>query len=640
MSLSKRDNTFRNAKDLGVLNNIRSLRGAVGKRDKLDFLKFSLNGSKSFSLSLNGLKDNADVFLYSQDRKLIGASRNKGKKRESIATDLNEGVYYVRVQSRSRLSRVNYRLRLSTQEIFTPDNPDGTGSGGATNPFLPAATPLDGNFVAMAGDKIILSKPRIPNSGEDIELFLFDGSTRNTIQLTNNAVDDDFLEINDSTVVWASRLDTVGNELFFYNFSTGQTKQITNSATEEPRFTKLIDSKIFWVGPNVGGIRAAPLYVYDTSIVDGKVEQIGNGALSEVKFDGSLISYNTRGTDNQRQGNFFYNSKTNTSTQLSSTNAGRGSETFLDADGGYILWGANPVVDDPEAPSLSGLFLTNITTNQTTPLFGGPVSSRSVYMSGSNVAWSSTSGGNAALYFYNGTTGQTVNLFDNPALNLDTRQTVMGIAGSNIVWSSFVGTDTELRLYKGDTQETIRLTDGDDKNDNFIGMDTSTVLWETEDQIFAYNIAANQPKKLLGTGPVLGVAGGNILWIDQTNRDVNSNSFENNGLFYYNSDRREVIRIIDSVRSQVFAENSIGRLNTNWDGISTYWVDHYVDDALYLHNGATNQTKQLAKDTVPGSGNFSRLLGVVGVDGSNAVWTNGQQPDPFTLPDLFYSNGS
>jgi hypothetical protein len=123
------------ARNIGTLNGSRAFRGAVGTKDKADFYSFTLTGRSSFNLALNKLKDNVNVSLL-QGGKVLSRSAKGGKKPEAIATTLEAGTYFVRVEQKSGNSR--YKLSLNASPI-----------GGGTNPGTNPGTPSSRKLVSL-----------------------------------------------------------------------------------------------------------------------------------------------------------------------------------------------------------------------------------------------------------------------------------------------------------------------------------------------------------------------------------------------------------------------------------------------------------------------------------------------------------
>jgi Bacterial pre-peptidase C-terminal domain len=108
------DDRLSGARNLGVLNGIKTVRDSVGLKDRNDYYAFTLNGRSSFNLVLNKLKNNVDVALIQGGRTLFSSTR-RGRKSESIATTLDAGTYYIRVYPKGGKSR--YRLKLATTAL-------------------------------------------------------------------------------------------------------------------------------------------------------------------------------------------------------------------------------------------------------------------------------------------------------------------------------------------------------------------------------------------------------------------------------------------------------------------------------------------------------------------------------------------
>jgi hypothetical protein len=129
----KSDNNQNGARPIGDLTGTKKFRGTVGIGDKSDFYSFTLTSRSSFNLSLNKLRNNVDVFLQ-QGKQTIARSTRGGKKPEAIATTLEAGTYFVRVNQKSGNSK--YRLTLNA----TPTDPGGT---------VPPPPPLGNRFLSL-----------------------------------------------------------------------------------------------------------------------------------------------------------------------------------------------------------------------------------------------------------------------------------------------------------------------------------------------------------------------------------------------------------------------------------------------------------------------------------------------------------
>lgn len=115
MSISRKDNTLGGAKNLRELGNTKSIAGFVGKQDKIDFYKFTLARSSNIALSLTRLKANADVTLLNNSGVTIASSNQLKKLPESIATTLEAGTYYIRVNRRQGNTRYKLEITATTE---------------------------------------------------------------------------------------------------------------------------------------------------------------------------------------------------------------------------------------------------------------------------------------------------------------------------------------------------------------------------------------------------------------------------------------------------------------------------------------------------------------------------------------------
>jgi hypothetical protein len=106
-------NSFNQAYILGnFANTTRTIKEFVGNSDKADFYKLSLKRSSFATISMIGLKANADIEVYDRNRRLIGRLNNTGNERELSAGDTPAGIYYLKVYPES--GGTDYRLTVHT----------------------------------------------------------------------------------------------------------------------------------------------------------------------------------------------------------------------------------------------------------------------------------------------------------------------------------------------------------------------------------------------------------------------------------------------------------------------------------------------------------------------------------------------
>ena len=111
----------------GFLNNIEEgivVTDQIGfsnrnQRDKSDYYNFVIDKESDFSLSLDQLKQNANVRLYEDDGKtLLFKSTNKKREEETINTILQPGKYVIKVEPSGR-AKTDYRLEISADDNIT-----------------------------------------------------------------------------------------------------------------------------------------------------------------------------------------------------------------------------------------------------------------------------------------------------------------------------------------------------------------------------------------------------------------------------------------------------------------------------------------------------------------------------------------
>ncbi|ABG50923.1 peptidase-like [Trichodesmium erythraeum IMS101] len=96
-----------NSKDkafnIGSLSDKFQLDESVGKSDRQDFYKFTVEEQRKVEIKLMGLTANADLYLLPEKGKVIDKSKNGGKKNEKITATLEpDTTYYLQVQPRNK----------------------------------------------------------------------------------------------------------------------------------------------------------------------------------------------------------------------------------------------------------------------------------------------------------------------------------------------------------------------------------------------------------------------------------------------------------------------------------------------------------------------------------------------------------
>lgn len=104
-------NTLARARDIGSLSGTQTFSDWVGLTDTNDYYRFQLGQAGTLSLTLNGLRADADLQLLSSTGGLLASSVNGGASADSITRALGAGTYYARVYRFS--GNTNYNLTLT-----------------------------------------------------------------------------------------------------------------------------------------------------------------------------------------------------------------------------------------------------------------------------------------------------------------------------------------------------------------------------------------------------------------------------------------------------------------------------------------------------------------------------------------------
>jgi len=129
-------NTLTDAREIGTLNDIQTFSDFVGDADPYDFYRFSLDSTREFNLTLEGLSSDADVLLIEDlnsnslldDDEIFDTPFAEGSISEAINQTLPAGDYFVLVEQFS--GNTNYDLSLEAVPTTVP--PDDAGNTLAT----------------------------------------------------------------------------------------------------------------------------------------------------------------------------------------------------------------------------------------------------------------------------------------------------------------------------------------------------------------------------------------------------------------------------------------------------------------------------------------------------------------------------
>ena len=285
-------------------------------------------------------------------------------------------------------------------------------------------------------------------------------------------------------------------------------------------------------------------------------------------------------------------------------------------------------------------------------------------ISGSNLVWSASVGGNAEIFFHQGSTGKTMQITSNSVDDLNPK-----ISGSDIVWQQGTGNNTKILLYRGATGKIQTLSDEGlfaDKNPRISQFANSPiVVWQRDfnddSDIKVYIGSSDANLTLTGSNDTNPFVSGSYVAFERRNFN-NPNS---GGIYRYDIETGMSIPVINSTQTSLKGISGsmivwerffpatqerdvsyamVGETsqtiaqNTDYDdfaplisGSNIVFTRNQLsgdaEDGLYLFNMQTQSLKRLSK---------SALDGATSISGSNVVWqrSNGNQSS------IFFYNGS
>jgi hypothetical protein len=110
-------NTFSKSRYIGELDTPVAFQDTVDENDHADFYAFDVNSSVLVDITLDGLGNDADLYLYDLDHNSIDLSVNTGTKSERISGTLSGNTYFVKVVG---FEPTNYTLTFQIGSNPTP----------------------------------------------------------------------------------------------------------------------------------------------------------------------------------------------------------------------------------------------------------------------------------------------------------------------------------------------------------------------------------------------------------------------------------------------------------------------------------------------------------------------------------------
>ncbi|MDJ0568856.1 MAG: carbohydrate-binding protein [Pleurocapsa sp. MO_192.B19] len=257
------------------------------------------------------------------------------------------------------------------------------------------------------------------SDGNDNEIYLYNGSE--TIQLTDNDVNDDNPQVSDGNVAWLSYEGEPNYHYYpdnaIYLYDGTSTTRLTDADTVINEFD-LSGNQLAWSDSDG---KDSEIYFYDGT----GVTQLTRNSLSESspQISGNNIVWSAY--DEGDSEIYLYDGSE--VTQLTDNNTYDSSPQI---SGNNVVWSGDDG-NDSEIYLYNGSETIQITNNDT--------GDHSLQISGNNIVWSGNDGNDSEIYFYNGS--EIIQLTDN-----DTYDSNPQIDGNYLTWTGYEQNDSEIYL--------------------------------------------------------------------------------------------------------------------------------------------------------------------------------------------------
>jgi subtilisin family serine protease len=202
--------SFSTAWDFGQVSGSRTVQGYVGGNDHRDVFRFELSRDSDVTITLDGLRQDVDLFLHDSSGRLLQRSMNSGRQADSVAQTLRQGTYYVVVDP-YWFFYSNYRLSLNAA-LSESAPPDGAGNR------LDEARDL-----GVLDDSLTLHDWVGASDTADFYRFHLDGESRVEIALGDLQADVDlFLLGSDGSVIAQSAASGNRDESIIESLGAGE----------------------------------------------------------------------------------------------------------------------------------------------------------------------------------------------------------------------------------------------------------------------------------------------------------------------------------------------------------------------------------------------------------------------------------
>jgi beta propeller repeat protein len=367
--------------------------------------------------------------------------------------------------------------RLNAGSTFTQADLDSSRISYQQNPAKSIASgqPVDANSLKTSGVNAVWSAQ---DSSGDSEIFFFNGSS--VKQLTNNTVADSKPQIAGDNVVWQS--GTGANaEIYLYKGSTGQTLRITNdgSADSAPQIS---DSHIVWQKRSGG--QSNVLFYNLSNGTTGTISNSGSSSDNQPLLSGNKVAFV------RDSGIHFADLGSGNVTQASSS-AGSYTDTLKGITGNTVVW--------ERRYSATGDTDILYNTNPASPISVRNVNSSAVFndtnaiVEGNSIAFiRNQTNGNShdGIYRFNLSSGTEQQLTG----SLPSTAQLTGMSGADIVGHSIVPGQVKTFIYRAGA---LTQLDGGAAQEGSASISGSNLMWlggsslNNPNQVFQYDSATS-----------------------------------------------------------------------------------------------------------------------------------------------------
>jgi beta propeller repeat protein len=318
------------------------------------------------------------------------------------------------------------------------------------------------------------------------------------LQLTDNAYDDRYPEVDGSSVVWESWVDDDDSEVLLYDGIA--TSQLTDNTSEDD-YPDVSGSNVVWRSDD-------HVFLYDgTSVI--QLSDNGNNYPARI-FGSNIVWESFDGSDYEI---YLYNTDTAQMTQVTD-NAISDYDPYVSES--YVVWYGFDGSDYE-------VYLYEIETAQITQITNNSYEDRDACVSDSYVVWRGKKSGNFDIFLYDIGTAATTQLTNTMFDDFNCR-----VSGSNVVWYGLNMTSYyfDIYLYKPQTSELINVTNN--SHDDFAPeVSDSGITWYGHDgsdyEIFMYDIQSGQTYQL--SDNTYGdyepkISGRNVVWYGSDGSDM------------------------------------------------------------------------------------------------------------------------